>query len=207
MAVCYGCPNTCVQVYRHVDVSSIADVPQEEDGETSKEEITKINEEWQHYATISAHSRSIRSVAFAPLASSHLILATASFDGMVSIWECDSSHLENLDMEDDDEDVTTRFEMIAQLEGHENEVKCVSWNMTGSLLASCGRDKTVWIWECFLPGTVGGAAVMSGGDQPQQDEGDFECLAVLQGHDGECYWLLLLFCFLCSPCSRQRVLF
>ena len=185
MAVCYGCPNTCVQVYRHVDGIAIANASQEDD-DTSKEEGTKKNnEEWQHYATISAHSRSIRSVAFAPLASPHLILATASFDGMVSIWECDSSHLDDLDMEDDDEDVTTRFEPIAQLEGHENEVKCVSWNMTGSLLASCGRDKTVWIWECFLPGTVGGGAVMSGGDQPQQDEGDFECLAVLQGHDGE----------------------
>ena len=100
-------------------------------------------------------------------------------------------------MDNNDADSTMEsncFEPIAQLEGHESEIKCLAWNATGSLLASCGRDKTIWLWECFLPGTVGGSETASndpmfsgsnnnggGGD----DQGEFECLAVLQGHDGD----------------------
>ena len=141
------------------------------------------NVRWIHFATIEGHTRSIRDVKFAPLSTcSSLILATASFDGMVMIWECQhTDDMMDSGIDPDDENNLQVFEPIAQLEGHENEVKHIAWNQTGSLLASCGRDKTVWVWECFLPGTMGGGAVMS----EQQDDGDFECLAVLQGHDGE----------------------
>ena len=200
LAVCFGCPNTCVKIWRRVthqraNEDSIGQPNTNVTNDNSKVGNGSDNEEWRPFAIIEGHTRSIRDVEFAPISSSStLILATASFDGMVMIWEGDVSQFDdmhdstyNSDMGSDDgnrfEECT--FEAIAQLEGHENEVKHVTWNQTGSLLASCGRDKTIWVWECFLPGTVGGMAPNDANNM--QDDGDFECLAVLQGHDGELF--------------------
>ncbi|CAO3651492.1 unnamed protein product [Cunninghamella echinulata] len=76
-------------------------------------------------------------------------MATASFDATTGIWEHDSR-------END-------WECVATLEGHENEIKLVAWSSTGALLATCSRDKSVWIWEV-------------------ESDNDFECLSVLQEH-------------------------
>ena len=60
----------------------------------------------------------------------------------------------------------------------------------GSILVSCSWDKTIWLGECYLPGTVGGGNGGGGGgggivvgDANMAEDG-VECLAVLQGHNG-----------------------
>ena len=75
------------------------------------------------------------------------MLATASFDASTAVWAERGGD----------------WECVAVVEGHENEVKSCAWSPSGALLATCGRDKTVWIWE-VQPGF------------------DFECVAVMHGH-------------------------
>ena len=81
------------------------------------------------------HTRTLRSIAFSPNGRS---LATASFDATVGIWER---------TEPEDEDEEPEWECVSTLEGHDSECKSVAWSASGGLLASCSRDKSVWVWE------------------------------------------------------------
>ena len=81
-----------------------------------------------------------------------LLIASASFDGTILLWQC-QSHDKN----------KVHWDKIASLEGHDNEVKCIAWNNDSTRLASCGRDKKIWLWEIM-------------------NEGEFECVSVLEGH-------------------------
>jgi WD40 repeat protein len=84
------------------------------------------------------HTKTVRAISWSP---SGETLATASFDSNIGIWEQETS-------EDDDESPSQReWECASLLEGHETECKSVAYSSTGTLLASCSRDKTVWIWE------------------------------------------------------------
>lgn len=39
-----------------------------------------------------------------------------------------------------------KIQELVNLSGHQDRVWCVAWNPTGTLLASCGGDKTIRIW-------------------------------------------------------------
>ena len=74
------------------------------------------------------HTKSIRSVSFSPSGS---MLAIGSFDSVISVY-----HI-----------VDGVYELLSSLEGHDSEVKCVSWSPCEKHLASASRDKNIWIWE------------------------------------------------------------
>ena len=77
----------------------------------------------------------MRAVAWAP---SGKTLATGSFDANIGIWEQEES---------EEGGEPGEWECTSLLEGHETECKSVAYSSTGTLLASCSRDKTVWVWE------------------------------------------------------------
>lgn len=64
--------------------------------------------------------------------------------------------------EEDEED--WRFAIV--LDGHESEVKSVAWSAGGNFLATCSRDKSIWVWE-------------------EIGDDDFETVAVMSDHDGD----------------------
>jgi WD40 repeat protein len=81
---------------------------------------------WQKLVDDEHHQRTIRSCAFS---SCGRFFVTCSFDSNVVVWKRSSN-----DNSDD-----AAFEFLACLEGHENEVKCVSWHSHSPLLATCGN--------------------------------------------------------------------
>jgi WD40 repeat protein len=107
------------------------------------------------------HTRTVRNLAWNPVTGT---LASASFDSTVGLWESMSEQ----GIDDGDPAQSTldleSWDCVSSLEGHESEVKAVAWNHDGRMLATCGRDKSVWIWEF------------------DSDSGEFECLAVLMDH-------------------------
>ncbi|CEJ59082.1 Putative WD40 repeat protein [Penicillium brasilianum] len=138
------------------------------------------------------HKRSVRTAAWKPHVQGESVLATGSFDATVGVWRRWDSYGRaeggsagwggtgaNADVDgdtaltsngnaggNDEEDEEWRFAVL--LDGHDSEVKSVSWSASGMLLATCARDKSIWIWEDL-------------------DDGDnnFETVAVMQEHGGD----------------------
>ncbi|GAB0132014.1 hypothetical protein EsDP_00000464 [Epichloe bromicola] len=62
------------------------------------------------------------------------------------------------------------WEFTLVLEGHDSEIKCCAFAPSGAYLATCSRDKSVWIWEDI-------------GASEADDE--WETIAVLNEHEGD----------------------
>ncbi|CDF39530.1 WD40-repeat containing protein [Chondrus crispus] len=92
----------------------------------------------------------VRAVRDLSWASDGRSLACASFDASAFVLELMGGK-------------TPHLEAAVSLEGHDSEVKSVAYSSSGALLASCSRDKSVWVWEVGL-------------------DFDYECIAVLNGH-------------------------
>ncbi|KAF9653945.1 WD40 repeat-like protein, partial [Thelephora ganbajun] len=95
------------------------------------------------------HAKTIRAPAWSPSGNT---LATGSFNSNVGIWQ-----------QVGEEDEEGAWECVSSLEGHETECKGVAYSASETLLTSCSRDKSVWVWE-VLP------------------DADFECIGVLIEH-------------------------
>lgn len=136
------------------------------------------------------HKRSVRTCAWKPGArgDASSTLATGSFDASAGIWRGDNerqrvggathsaSHDDSDDGGGDDGDEEADdddYHFAVILEGHDSEVKSVAWSAHGTFLATCSRDKSVWVWEAVDEGGPGG------------DDDNFETVAVLQEHDGD----------------------
>ncbi|KAI5288400.1 Cytosolic iron-sulfur protein assembly protein [Ascosphaera aggregata] len=116
------------------------------------------------------HNRSVRSCAWKPGCNQEIVLATGSFDATVGIWKRSEVYenegaMATCGSAADRKDEEDQWRFAVLLDGHESEVKSVAWSSSGSLLATCSRDKSIWIWEDLEDG-----------------DDNFETVAVLQEH-------------------------
>jgi cytosolic iron-sulfur protein assembly protein CIAO1 len=146
-----------------------------------------------HSQVAGGHERSVRAAAWKPaLAPGKLCLVTASFDSTAALWRWqrdvpfaggadedeDSGALETEiraprrtgDWAGDGDGDEDEWEFTLVLEGHESELKAAAFSPSGTHLATCSRDKSVWIWE-----DVGAA----------EGDDEWETVAVLTEHDGD----------------------
>ncbi len=145
---------------------------------------------FSHSSLTGGHTRSVRSADWKPNLPPHkLCLVSGSFDATAGVWRWDgdeaggdeaalerevtSVNVRNgSDNDDDDsnngEDKEWEFTLV--LEGHDSEIKSCAFSPSGAHLATCSRDKSVWIWEDI-------------GTSEEDDE--WETIAVLNEHEGD----------------------
>ncbi|TQV92554.1 hypothetical protein V2A60_009030 [Cordyceps javanica] len=148
---------------------------------------------FSHSSLTGGHTRSVRSAAWKPNLPPHkLCLVSGSFDATAGVWRWDgdpdgdgeqalewevtSTNVRNGNENDDDDDEHVNaaedkeWEFTLVLEGHDSEIKSCAFSPSGAHLATCSRDKSVWIWEDI------GAS---------EEDDEWETIAVLNEHEGD----------------------
>ncbi|KAL8365823.1 hypothetical protein RB595_004548 [Gaeumannomyces hyphopodioides] len=135
-----------------------------------------------HSNLTGGHTRSVRSAVWRPgMAPGKLCLVTGSFDSTAGLWRWEKEvggptevhaggQRRGGGSEGDGDGDEDEWEFTLVLEGHENEVKSVAFAPSGHLLATCSRDKSIWIWE-----DVGAS----------EGDDEWETVSVLTEHDGD----------------------
>ncbi|KAI0394570.1 WD repeat protein [Xylariaceae sp. FL0594] len=142
-----------------------------------------------HSSLTNGHERSVRSATWKPNLPPHkLCLVTGSFDSTAGLWRWEDQGQAQDDGDDLEVEITSPpsgrggdndsgkggdnkdWELIVVLDGHDSEIKSVAFSPSGQYLATCSRDKSVWIWEDV-------------GTSEADDE--WETVAVLNEHEGD----------------------
>ncbi|CAN6668294.1 nucleoporin Seh1p [Trichomonascus vanleenenianus] len=99
-------------------------------------------------AQLPEHKGLIRDVAWAPsMGRGYQLVATASKDGYVRIFKITQKQSRDFGDEDHEKVVPLDVELISKHDDHHGEVWRVSWNLTGTILASSGDDGKVRFWK------------------------------------------------------------
>ncbi|CDR96340.1 WD domain, G-beta repeat containing protein, putative [Babesia bigemina] len=142
-------------------------------------------------AVIDNHfKKTVRSVRFS---SDGRYLICASFDGTATVWGRENDDLGGLrkvepetvhdSLASNDSSGLQTWSCLCVLEGHENEVKCAAFDCTSTYIATCGRDKTVWIHQRSYSSADNDAYDIARLPQgPSNGPLEFYCTAILTGH-------------------------
>lgn len=99
---------------------------------------------WAAVASLEGHADQVHDVCWAPnLGRAYHLIATACKDGCVRIFK----------LAYDKKQSTYTPEVIATLPHHRSEVWRVSWNVSGTILASTGDDGVSRLWKSDFNGT------------------------------------------------------
>uniref|UniRef100_A0A6A7GD02 Nuclear pore complex component n=1 Tax=Hirondellea gigas TaxID=1518452 RepID=A0A6A7GD02_9CRUS len=90
---------------------------------------------WQSVCLLDGHTEDIYDVVWAPkMGRKYHLIATGCKDGIVRIFKISSKG-------------EFTVNLVAELNQHQSPVWRVSWNVTGTILASSGSDGTVRLWK------------------------------------------------------------
>ncbi|RZF40351.1 hypothetical protein LSTR_LSTR008781 [Laodelphax striatellus] len=119
---------------------------------------TSEDDEYECAAVINAHSQDVKKVIWHPHDD---ILASSSYDNTIKLFREDISDNDWIN--------------CGTLASHESTVWGIAFDKTGTRLASCSDDKTVKIWQQYLPGNPEGVVT-------QSNEPTWKCVCTLSGY-------------------------